>query len=213
MLRVWGHGQKATKVRQNARKRSKKCSGGHAKLMAIVRRAPQAWGSHHLGKLILGCQVWSCALGKTGISSRKREGDGATPRAYMPVLYGCFRADRVHRPIGGAFSHARPFWQPIGPKDGWGDAPFTPNYNRPVALPFKTSHEKMMREDGLYNRLIVLDWNISTRRQLAGSAIFFHQAKIKNGKLQGTLGCVAIDQTHFVRLAPRLAKVRAIKVL
>ncbi len=147
-------------------------------------------------------------MGKTGITARKREGDGATPRGVLAVLGGRFRADRVHKPL-----ETESFWQRINTGEGWCDASFTPAYNSPVTLPHAKSHEVMAREDHLYDRLIILDWNILCRSQGRGSAIFMHQARVENGQMQGTEGCVALDAVTFARLAPRLAALNAIIVL
>ena len=48
----------------------------------------------------------------------------------------------------------------------------------------------MMRDDRLYDIVIVLDWNISERRRNHGSAIFLHVAKPGYAP---TEGCVAVS--------------------
>ncbi|CAN0595292.1 unnamed protein product, partial [Ectocarpus sp. 12 AP-2014] len=153
---------------------------------------PQSPATRHLGRFLLDGKAYVCALGKAGITSIKREGDGATPRATLAVLDGRFRPDKVKKPFG-----SESFWQRIKPKDGWCDAAFTPTYNCPVALPHSTSHEVMTRHDHLYDRLIILDWNMSRRAQGRGSAIFMHQARITDGQMQGTEGCVALEAEVF----------------
>ncbi|MEQ8657228.1 MAG: hypothetical protein RIC24_07965 [Hyphomicrobiales bacterium] len=70
----------------------------------------------------------------------------------------------------------------------------------------------MTRDDHLYDRLIILDWNISLKAQGRGSAIFLHQARITNGQLLGTEGCVALEAKTFAKLASRLATLNAIVV-
>ncbi len=85
----------------------------------------------------------------------------------------------------------------IRPDDGWCDDPTDRNYNRPVRLPYRTSAEKMRRDDELYDVCIVLDWNMSDRRRGRGSAIFLHIAK---PGYQPTEGCVAISQRDMTRL-------------
>jgi L,D-peptidoglycan transpeptidase YkuD (ErfK/YbiS/YcfS/YnhG family) len=173
-----------------------------------VLRIPQSPATRHLGRFLLDGKAYACALGKAGITGAKREGDGATPRGTLAVLDGRFRLDQVKKPFGG-----ESFWQRIKPKDGWCDAAFTPAYNCPVALPHSASHEIMTRDDHLYDRLIILDWNMSHRAQGRGSAIFMHQARIIDGQMQGTEGCVALEAKTFAKLAPRLATLNAIVVL
>lgn len=175
---------------------------------AYVLRAPQSNATRHVGRLLIGGRAFTCALGKSGISASKREGDGATPRATLRILAGRYRADRVKKP-----SRHGSFWNRIETDHGWCDAPFTPAYNQPVSLPHAASHEVMTREDHLYDRLIILDWNMTVKAQLRGSAIFFHQARVVDGQLQGTEGCIALPKEVFAKLAPQLVALHAIKVL
>lgn len=194
------------------RHQSKQAGSRPVGTLALVRRAPQGHASRHLGLLLLDGRAYPCALGKTGITGNKKEGDGATPRGFMRILEGRYRADRVLRPVEHG-PRRQPFWQRIKTCDGWADEPFTPDYNRPVRLPSTRSHETMTRADGLYDRLIVLDWNITTRAQARGSAIFLHQARVVDGRLKPTLGCIALLPRDFALLAPRLAQLEAIHVL
>lgn len=200
------HRQKASEVRQ-APTKPKAHTAGHTRI-AYVLRAPQSTATRHIGRLLLGGRAYPCALGLAGIAGLKQEGDGATPRALMPVLAGRFRADRVIRPTGSSS-----FWSRIEPTDGWNDAPFTPAYNQPVTLPHRASHEVMTREDHLYDRLIILDWNLRIQSQGRGSAIFFHQSRLIDGAMQGTQGCIALAPQIFEKLAPQLARLYAIKVV
>jgi L,D-peptidoglycan transpeptidase YkuD (ErfK/YbiS/YcfS/YnhG family) len=80
-------------------------------------------------------------------------------------------------------------------------------------LPHAVSHEEMKREDRLYDRLMILDWNITRRVQGRGSAIFLHQARQIAGRLQGTQGCIALPEPILRRLAGRLARLKVIRVL
>ena len=68
--------------------------------------------------------TFRCALGRGGVSSSKREGDGATPIGSWPLRNVLFRPDRLARP-----TTALPV-APLQPADGWCDAPADPNYNR-----------------------------------------------------------------------------------
>lgn len=61
----------------------------------------------------------------------------------------------------------------ISPMLGWCEVPDDRNYNRPVRMPYAASHERMMRDDELYDACVVLDWNIRWRCRWRGSAIFF----------------------------------------
>lgn len=160
-----------------------------------VIRVRQLPGQPWLGQLQLGRLAFRCALGASGISPFKREGDGHTPRAVIEVLYGFFRPDskmnwRTRLPM-----------RPISACAGWCDAPGDRNYNRQVRIPYPASHERMMRDDELYDVCIVLDWNIRQRRRGRGSAIFMHLAR--PGYLP-TEGCIALSRRDMWRLLPHL---------
>lgn len=144
-----------------------------------------------------------CALGKGGVSARKREGDGATPLAAMRLLGGYLRRDRR------AGSPNRLGLLPIDARLGWCDASGDRNYNRPVKLPYPASAEAMRRGDGLYDFCIVLDWNIAPRRREAGSAIFFHLARPGYAP---TEGCIAVSRRDMVRLLPHLSRRTVVRV-
>jgi L,D-peptidoglycan transpeptidase YkuD (ErfK/YbiS/YcfS/YnhG family) len=143
-----------------------------------------------------GGVVLPCALGRGGISAMKREGDGATPLAAMRLLSGYLRERRFGR--RSSLPLAR-----IKSDLGWCEVPEDRNYNRPVRLPYRASHETMLRADGLYDACIVLDWNVRPRRRGCGSAIFFHLAR---PGLQPTAGCVAVTRGVMARLLPLLSR-------
>lgn len=137
------------------------------------------------GRLILGGLVLRCALGRGGVrpATEKREGDGATPAARMALRRVLFRADRGPPP-----RCAVPV-EPIAPGDGWCDDPAHRLYNRPVQLPCDASHERLWREDHVYDILGVLGWNDAPVERGRGSAIFLHLAWPDH---RPTAGCVAL---------------------
>jgi L,D-peptidoglycan transpeptidase YkuD (ErfK/YbiS/YcfS/YnhG family) len=148
------------------------------------------------GLLNAGGVVFPCALGRSGISAAKREGDGATPLGAMRLLSGYIRGSRFDR-------RSQLPLEPITPALGWCEVPDDRNYNRPVAMPYAASHERMLRPDNLYDACIVLDWNIRPRRRGCGSAIFFHLAQ---PGFTPTQGCVAVTHAVMARLLPRLSR-------
>lgn len=138
------------------------------------------------GELRVGDLRFPCALGRTGVSAEKREGDGSTPLGNFPLRELRYRRDRVQVPATGL-----PL-VPVSPMDGWCDAPEDPAYNRPVRLPYPASAETMWREDHLYDLAVILGHNDSPVVPYAGSAVFFHLAREEDGELQPTEGCVAL---------------------
>ena len=157
------------------------------------------------GLLRLGPLTVRCALGRSGVTARKREGDGATPRGDHAVLSAFVRRERWGMPPRGALS-----MQAIGAEDGWCDAPEDPSYNRPVSLPHRASAEAMSREDQLYDAVVVLDYNMTRRVRGVGSAIFFHVARAGYAP---TEGCIAVSHRDMRRLLPHLARGRIVRVL
>jgi L,D-peptidoglycan transpeptidase YkuD (ErfK/YbiS/YcfS/YnhG family) len=139
-----------------------------------------------------------CSLGRAGAVPReaKREGDGATPAARLPLRRVLFRADRISRPLA-----AVPV-EPLSPHDGWCDDPADPAYNRPVRLPFPARHEALWREDPLYDLIGVLGWNDHPPVPGRGSAIFLHVAR---PDLAPTEGCVALPLPDLRAILPGLA--------
>lgn len=151
-----------------------------------------------------GPLVVPAALGRGGISAFKREGDGATPRAAMTVLAG-FKKGGQRRAIASPLG-----LKPVGQRDGWCDSPAHPAYNRPVRLPFPASHEKLVRNDDLYDVVLVLDWNLTRRVRGLGSAIFVHIAR---DGYQPTEGCVALKRRDAMRLVKLIRRGDVVRVL
>jgi L,D-peptidoglycan transpeptidase YkuD (ErfK/YbiS/YcfS/YnhG family) len=139
----------------------------------------------------------AAAIGRSGLTALKREGDGASPIGQFRIVGGYYRPDRFPtRPVAGL-----PL-RPLRPEDGWCDAPGDRNYNRPVRRPYPASHEAMWRDDGVYDIVLVLDVNLMPRVKGGGSAIFFHLARPDFGP---TAGCLAIRRRDMLRLLPRLS--------
>lgn len=132
-----------------------------------------------------------CALGRGGIRADKQEGDGATPVGLLPLRRVLWRADRGPRP-----ATALPA-EPIAPGDGWCDDPGHADYNRAVRLPHPARHERLWREDSLYDVVAMLGWNDAPVVRGRGSAIFLHVAR---ADLAPTEGCVALPEQDLRRL-------------
>lgn len=143
------------------------------------------------GKLVAGGITYDCLLGRGGLSADKREGDLMTPIGRFPMRWCYYRPDRLAPPETGLPLLA------IEPDDGWCDDPQHPLYNQPVKLPFDASHEKLWRDDGLYDLIIPLGYNDDPVEAGKGSAIFLH---IKRDDGVGTEGCVALAREHVLAL-------------
>nr|WP_246748908.1 L,D-transpeptidase family protein [Rhizobium setariae] len=167
----------------------------------VVRAAP---GNPRRAIVQAGHLTFPAALGRSGRTSTKKEGDGATPITTMRLLHGYYRSDRLIAPKTSLALTA------IRQDMLWCDAPADASYNTLVRAPFQPSHEKMTREDHLYDICLVMDWNISSRQRNRGSAIFFHLAK---PDYKPTEGCIAIRLRDMQRLLPLLGPDTVVRVL
>ena len=140
------------------------------------------------------------AFGHGGIAPHKREGDGATPLATLPLRRVLYRADRLSRP-----SCAVPV-MPVAPHDGWCDDPAHADYNRPVRLPHDGRHEALWRSDAVYDVIGILGWNDAPVQKGLGSAIFLHLAR---PDFAPTEGCIALASPDLLAiLAAGLKEIR-----
>ncbi|WP_417831176.1 L,D-transpeptidase family protein [Terasakiella sp.] len=145
--------------------------------------------------LIYGGKTYHCALGKGGVKTDKVEGDGATPTGKFALHYVLYRADRIKKPDSALNVRV------IEKTDGWCDDPQHANYNRPVTLPFPASHEKLYRDDHIYDIIVVLGHNDSPPVPGKGSAVFFHLAR---DQYAPTEGCVAVNLTDMLEILAKI---------
>jgi L,D-peptidoglycan transpeptidase YkuD (ErfK/YbiS/YcfS/YnhG family) len=143
-------------------------------------------------------------LGAGGVREDKVEGDGATPAGDYPLRRLYFRNDRLVLP-----KVALPA-RPIAEHDGWCDDPRSPAYNRLVRVPNEWSHEKMWREDGLYDLVVVVGYNDDPPEGEWGSAIFLHVAR---DDYSPTRGCVAFARNDLLELVTLLRPGARLRVL
>lgn len=139
-------------------------------------------------------RLFPCAVGKGGITTDKREGDGATPAGIHQITGLYYRADRLSAPA--------PWARPISPCDLWCDAPDHPAYNHHSRAPLTASHEKLRRPDPLYDVILTTDWNWPDGIPGRGSAIFLHQWRRPRF---GTEGCIAFNRRDLIWIAARAA--------
>lgn len=141
--------------------------------------------------LTCGRLQFRCAIGASGLSGDKREGDKATPVGTFALRECWYRADRMAVPQTGLTLRV------IGKDDGWSDDPGSPEYNRHVSLPYGFSHERLWRDDAIYDVVVPLAYNDDPVVPGKGSAIFMHLARPDYAP---TEGCVALARADFLRL-------------
>ncbi len=150
-------------------------------------------------------QLPSPTLGRNGLipASKKREGDGCTPRGNYRLREIWYRADRVPRLSSGLPQRI------ITAQDCWCDAPDHPLYNRHFTLPLEDgsdaprSYECLWREDGAYDVIVVIGYNDAPVLPGRGSAIFLHCTH-EDGR--ATAGCIALPKAHLIAMLPLLGE-------
>ncbi|MEN3929568.1 L,D-transpeptidase family protein [Microvirga sp. W0021] len=147
--------------------------------------------NHSRGVIVAGSLRIPCAIGRSGTTHLKREGDGASRIGRFGMLQVYYRHDRGKRP-----RTLLPIRR-ISPDDGWCDAPADRCYNSRVTLPYNASCEEMWRDDNLYNVVVDLDINRGPITKGRGSALFLHIAR---PDYTPTQGCIAVAQKDMARL-------------
>ena len=138
-----------------------------------------------------GGSALRCAVGRAGIATDKREGDGATPAGAFALREVLYRPDRGAPPVTSLKL------RPLDPADGWCDAPGDVNYNQKVRLPYRASAETLWRADGVYDLIVVLGYNDAPVIAGRGSAIFLHVAQ---PDFAPTEGCIALGRGDLLRV-------------
>src|SRR5882757_4730244 len=161
-------------------------------------------GDSSLGWAVLGPKRWRCTVGAGGVREDKVEGDAATPAGRFPLRRIYFRNDRLVLPKVRLPARA------INEHDGWCDDPRAPTYNRLVHTPNEWSHEKMWRDDGLYDLVVVVGYNDDPPEGEWGSAIFLHIARADYSPTQG---CVAFARDDLLELVTLIESQTQINVL
>jgi L,D-peptidoglycan transpeptidase YkuD (ErfK/YbiS/YcfS/YnhG family) len=146
--------------------------------------------------LVLGPSgPYRIAVGRSGIGEKHCEGDGVTPLGTWPVRRVLYRAGKL-APKTALLA------MPIAQNDGWCDAPDDPAYNTQVKLPYSASHERLWRDDDLYDLVVVLGFNDDPVVPGAGSAIFLHVAR---PDFASTEGCIAFAREDLLAIVAKLA--------
>ena len=138
---------------------------------------------HPDGKLHFDGHIYTCAIGKNGMTEDKKEGDMSTPVGSFPIREVFYRADQISKPVTGLRTRE------ILPTDGWCDDAENEMYNKHISLPFSGTHEKLWRDDHIYDIVVVIGYNDDPVVGGKGSAIFLHLAR---ENYTPTEGCVAV---------------------
>jgi L,D-peptidoglycan transpeptidase YkuD (ErfK/YbiS/YcfS/YnhG family) len=136
---------------------------------------------------------WTAELGSSGLSSHKREGDGATPTGtyrFGTTMYG------IAPDPGVAFAYHR-----LVCGDWWDEDSRSPDYNafRHVACdttpPFGGGSEALWRITPQYRYFAVIAYNVRPVVPGRGSAIFLH---VSTG--HATAGCISLPENELLHV-------------
>ena len=145
--------------------------------------------------LYLAEYMIKCAVGKRGITIKKKEGDNKTPAGNFKFETIFYRKDRI--------SLAKTYLQKIVIKKnmGWCDDSSSKFYNKLIKFPFLYNAEKLWLTENVYDVVVIINYNINPVVKKKGSAIFLHIAK-KN--YTPTRGCVAISKKDMKLLVSKI---------
>ena len=138
-----------------------------------------------------------CCIGKSGISSMKKEGDLSTPKGIFKLGSLYYRKDRINTPKCKIKKRI------LLKKMGWCNDSKSKNYNKEIKFPFKYKAERLYRKDGIYDLFINIKYNFRPVIKKKGSAIFLH---LSDNRYKPTEGCVAITKKDFLKILPLITK-------
>lgn len=143
------------------------------------------------GKAVFKNKKYRCAIGKNGVAENKAEGDWKTPIGCFEIRKILFRKDKIEKP------QTELLVGEIQENDGWCDDTNDENYNCQIKLSYNASHEKLWREDDIYDIVVVLGFNDNPVITGKGSAMFMHVAR---ENYSSTAGCIALKKEDLLEI-------------
>ena len=146
---------------------------------------------------------FKCSVGKNGISGKKVEGDGKTPKGIFNIEHLYFRKDRIEKPKTSLKCIK------IKEKMGWSnDIKIPKKYNKLIEINKNIRHEKLRRRDHKYDLLIPIKYNFTNPIVGLGSCIFIHLTE----DYKPTAGCIALKKKDFYILVNLINKKTKIRI-
>lgn len=146
--------------------------------------------------------TFKCSIGRNGLNSKKKEGDGTTPKGIFSLGKVYYRADKVKKPITKISTKI------IKKNMIWCDNSKSKNYNKETVKNNNDKYEKLFRKNNSYDYLLVINYNTKKIIPYKGSAIFIHLTK----KYKKTAGCIALNKKDFLILLKIINKKTKIKI-
>ena len=138
-----------------------------------------------------------CSIGKSGITTSKKEGDLASPIGIFKLGLLYYRKDRIKS------LKCKIKKRIIKNNMGWCNDSKSKKYNQEVYFPFKYHAEYLYRKDKIYDIFINIKYNYRPIVKEKGSAIFLH---LTDNNYKPTSGCVAIIKRDFLKILPLINK-------
>ena len=137
------------------------------------------------------------AVGKSGITNNKKEGDLSTPKGIYKIRTLYYRKDKIKN------FKCKIKKKIIKKNMGWCDDVRSRKYNQEITFPYNYSAEKLYRKDRRYDLLLDIGYNARPVIKGNGSAIFLH---LCDKKYKSTKGCIAILKKDFLKILPLIKK-------
>ncbi len=149
-------------------------------------------------------RAYACAIGRSGVTPNKTEGDGGTPVGDFPLRKVFYRSDRL------APNELQTQIPSVAtqPTMGWCDDERSAFYNQQIVLPSAVHHENLWQNDFVYDVVVVVGYNDAPPIKRKGSAIFLHVAR---KGYTPTAGCIAFakkDLLEILRYANACARIQ-----
>ncbi len=148
--------------------------------------------------------MFRCCVGKNGFTNNKMEGDKKTPKGVFKIEYLYFRKDRKDKP--------QTLLKTVQIKKNMGwcdDINSRKYYNKLIKIPQNLKHERLFRNDYLYDFFIPIKYNWNNIKLGKGSAIFIHLTK----NYKPTAGCIGLSEKDFLILLKLIKNKTVIKIL
>tara|TARA_B110000438_G_C15627732_1_gene569501 strand:- start:175 stop:669 length:495 start_codon:yes stop_codon:yes gene_type:complete len=147
---------------------------------------------------------FKCCIGKNGLTFKKKEGDGKTPKGIFGIENLYYRKDRIKKP--------KTLLKCIEIKKNMGwcdDLNFEKKYNKLLKIDNKIKHEKLKRKDHKYDLFLPIKYNFLKPIKGLGSCIFIHLTH----NYKPTAGCIALKKKDFIIMLKLINKNTKIKIL
>jgi len=149
----------------------------------------------NIAYLIFGKKKIRCLVGKNGIGKKNREGDNKTPKGIFRVKKIYYRKDKFLNIKSGI-----PIFK-LKKNDKWCIDSKSRRYNSFFTKNINCGYESLFRNDGVYDLIVVLDYNLDKVKKFKGSAIFLHCI----GEKKFTEGCISIEKDSLKKIIQRLS--------